>query len=172
MAVDWRTLPAGPELDVLVAEKILGWTWDPMSDTNGSIPGFEDHASLRDPGGRVRAQRWKKDGHLSTWCCDVPELPRFSSHIDAAWQVVDRFAHFAPVIFMCGGIMMLGESGRPAGGEWGCRFDCWEDKKENYASATARRRRRRSAALGFWSWNERSSREDSRAPRTGPRKEG
>lgn len=126
------SVAAGPELDVLVAQMILGYVWSPMSETNGSFPGYQDHASLYDPAGRVRAQRWKKDGKLTTWCCDAPELPRFSSHIDAAWQVVDRLAPFAPVIFKCAG-MMLGESGRPEGGEWGCRFDCSEDRKESYA---------------------------------------
>lgn len=49
-----------------------------------------------------------------------------------AFELVERNRHLAPAIFRCGGMMWLGESQRPVGGEWGCRFDFSADGKEDY----------------------------------------
>jgi hypothetical protein len=59
-------------------------------------------------------------------------LLKYSEQIQNAWKVIDQYKHFAPVVFRAGGMMMLGEDKRPKGGEWGCRFDCAEDGKEDY----------------------------------------
>lgn len=59
-------------------------------------------------------------------------LAKYSARLEAAWEAVDKYKHYAPVIFRVGGYMHLGEDKRPEGGEWACRFDCAKDKKENY----------------------------------------
>ena len=60
------------------------------------------------------------------------EPPNYSKEIELAWPLVEKFGHFAPVVFKAGGsVMMLGMS-KPVGGQWGCRFDCAVDRKENY----------------------------------------
>ncbi len=56
----------------------------------------------------------------------------YTKDIRYAWRLIEKLSHFAPVVFKCGGYTMLGEMTRPQGGEWGCRFDCAEDGKENY----------------------------------------
>lgn len=59
-------------------------------------------------------------------------LAKYSIQLENAWKAVDKYKHFAPVVFKADGMMMLGEDKRPEGGEWGCRFDCAENSKENY----------------------------------------
>lgn len=58
--------------------------------------------------------------------------PAYSKEIELAWPLVEKFKHFAPVIFKAGGSMMMLGMSKPVGGEWGCRFDFAVDRKENY----------------------------------------
>lgn len=109
---------ARQELDVLVAEKVMGYTWTPMTDA-GDSETWSGHATLLNPEGKTRAQRWKKDGSLSTWCCDCPELPRFSTDISAAWQVVDKLrsqGRFMSIAILGDGVHVSLDGG--AGGGW------------------------------------------------------
>jgi hypothetical protein len=59
------------------------------------------------------------------------EPPKYSKEIELAWPLVEKFKHFAPVVFKSG-VATLGQGSKPVGGEWGCRFDCSIDRKENY----------------------------------------
>lgn len=60
------------------------------------------------------------------------EPPEYSKEMALAWPLVEKFKHFAPVVFRAGGsVMMLGMA-KPVGDEWGCRFDCAVDRKERY----------------------------------------
>lgn len=59
-------LPAGPALDALVAERVMGWVCPPATSV---LP----VRMWVGPSGRVH-----------------PELPRFSTNIAAAWLVVER----------------------------------------------------------------------------------
>lgn len=66
-------LPAGRELDALVATKVMGWSWDEYSaqDANGS----KYHRCQP-------ACSWDKD---RLWF-----LPHYSTSIEAAWTVVQK----------------------------------------------------------------------------------
>lgn len=74
--VDIHTLEAGPELDALVAEKVMGWTL--LTKAHGKLMGEVD-----------------KDGVLRMWC-DGPAIKRNvldwspSREIAAAWEVVEK----------------------------------------------------------------------------------
>jgi hypothetical protein len=67
--------------------------------------------------------------HLEYTGDHVP--PPYSKEIGLAWALVEKFKHFAPVVFKSG-VVMLGQGSKAVGGEWGCRFDCSIDRKENY----------------------------------------
>lgn len=59
------------------------------------------------------------------------EPPKYSKQIELAWPILEKFKHFAPVVFKSG-VMMLGQNQKAVGGEWGCRLDCTADQKEKY----------------------------------------
>ena len=67
--------------------------------------------------------------HLEYTGDHVP--PPYSKEIGLAWPLIEKFKHFAPVVFKSG-VVMLGHGSKAVGGEWGCRFDCSIDRKENY----------------------------------------
>jgi hypothetical protein len=69
-------MQAGRELDVMVAEKVMGWRW-PVSADRGSPLGVRDH--------------WRDDANKTVY---LPEqLPYFSNDDASAWQVVDELHH-------------------------------------------------------------------------------
>lgn len=79
-------MKAGPELDALVAEKVMGWvrTQESWYDEEGV-----DATVLESPtGAMVQAHGWGKD-------CDYSEfgdvLPRFSTDIAAAFELLRRY---------------------------------------------------------------------------------
>ena len=64
---------AGPELDAMVAERVMGWVWkdDPLHP--------EEAPFLVSPDG---ADCWHRSG--------IGRLPAYSTDIDAAWGVVEK----------------------------------------------------------------------------------
>ena len=78
-------LPAGRELDALVAERVIGWQWMQWDRLEG-IP--EDHQ------GRFLALAGQPEAHAANM--DLPlakhalmSVPYYSTDIDAAWHVVE-----------------------------------------------------------------------------------
>lgn len=68
-------MPAGPKLDALIAEKVMGWT------------SYESHLTCEDFGTRGEPLIfWNPPGMTSAGAT----LPPFSTDIAAAWQVVER----------------------------------------------------------------------------------
>lgn len=93
-------IEAGPQLDVLVAEHVLGFHWDAGTDDS---PGCDGRRTLWGPPNDPKRDQYggsplfdegayadvaKKTGKLSTWLCDRPPLLGFSSGITPAWLVV------------------------------------------------------------------------------------
>lgn len=110
---------AGRELDALIAEKVMGFTWH---DGWKSFKG----PHLVSPGGFMAGWRMEDGGvmgHLDGVTRN-PELPFYSTDIAAAWQVVEKLVaeRFFPEV---------NYRGR---GEWGCKVDrltvddSWNDK--------------------------------------------
>lgn len=87
---------AGREMDALVAEKVMGCTWEE----------WETGKALYAPDGKKLAKRLKIDGMALTICdingseC-VPTrpLPRFSEDIATAWEVVAKLARPLKVVW-------------------------------------------------------------------------
>ncbi len=93
-------LPAGRELDALVAEKVMGYEVKPLSAWPDKYPSREDRSKLvrsvwmvRDAmnpicfiEGNPRSPKvGDSDGHWSP--CDIPS---YSTSIAAAWEVVEK----------------------------------------------------------------------------------
>ncbi len=73
---DWRTLPAGVALDVLVAERVFGFVWRDAGDGEWQL---SDGRTMWE-----YARRYPDQG------MSVGLLESYSSDIAAAWRVVDR----------------------------------------------------------------------------------
>lgn len=79
-------MPAGNDLDALVAEKVMGWTWrafQPAHEIGDLVrrpypPDWSAIPRLVASGNERLAGGWDSD------------LPRYSTDIAAAWEVVDR----------------------------------------------------------------------------------
>jgi len=69
-------MPAGRELDALVAEHVMGFRWEPALYTQDRY--------LLTPAGDIAAE-WTPEDGLDV---SVPELPFFSVDIGAAWPVL------------------------------------------------------------------------------------
>lgn len=72
---NWRDLPAGPELDALVAERVLGWTRLHQDVDDCSFYGLA-------PDEAEHAKKWNREAVLfecNTWSADR----------GAAWEVVE-----------------------------------------------------------------------------------
>ena len=77
------TLEPGPELDALVAEKVMGW--EVTRRDHPMLEGGEQVIHAKDADGALRAVIW-----------DIANYPRSlwwnpSADIKAAWEVVERF---------------------------------------------------------------------------------
>ena len=81
---DYRTLPAGRELDVLVAERVMGLKRLP--DVKG-LPVFESAS-----GPHLYSDVLAQCGSFTLQYDPPPTLPRYSTNIAAAWSVVDVIA--------------------------------------------------------------------------------
>lgn len=68
---DYSTMPAGPEIDRLVAEKVMGWRWA------GHYWSCGDGTAVLPEAGFAGAPPWST-------------APRFSTDIAQAWKVVER----------------------------------------------------------------------------------
>jgi hypothetical protein len=78
-------LPAGAELDALVAEQVMGWPlWRPESRGGAVLEswGFDAHGRVQ----KVVERRETTAGREGWWTC--PELWSPSTDIAAAWEVV------------------------------------------------------------------------------------
>lgn len=62
--MNYDEMPAGREMDALVAEKVMGIK-------RGDRPG-----------------EWLNE--LGNWLCDTEDIPPYSTSISAAWEVVDK----------------------------------------------------------------------------------
>lgn len=80
-ANDIDAMPAGPEMDALVAEKVMGWEVHPRNTAHWRRKG--------DDGCDYRVM-----GDVGDW--------RPSRDIAAAWEVVEKTKHLVPVIRLCG----------------------------------------------------------------------
>jgi hypothetical protein len=78
--IDVSKLDAGPELDALVAEKVMGWTKEPSANP---FPG-------------PKSLPWNWVAPHSTWGPGTPgkcyptSVPKYSTDIAAAWEVVEK----------------------------------------------------------------------------------
>jgi hypothetical protein len=79
--IDWRALPAGHELDLLVAERVMGWTWveTRVAGTNERARVFAAPGATTDDGTWTRADVRRNR--------NAPNA-RYSTDIAAAWKVV------------------------------------------------------------------------------------
>lgn len=79
--VDITSLPAGRELDALVAEKVMGWKWGAEYKTvDGNPVGWWE-----EPGSERLHWGCYKLGEMP------PTVPYYSTEIKDAWEVVERF---------------------------------------------------------------------------------
>lgn len=82
-----KKLTPGPELNALVAEKVLGFYWEEWETGRG----------LYAPGGVKVAKRFKSEG-MALQICDINgsecvptlPLPRYSTDICAAWEILNH----------------------------------------------------------------------------------
>ena len=75
-------LPAGPELDALVAEKVMGW--EPL---RGKVAGAHGEGVPED---RQHLKCvWDLNGKRMA-CAECGTLPHFSTSIGDAWEVVEK----------------------------------------------------------------------------------
>lgn len=91
---DQKPIEAGPAIDVLVAEKVMGFHWE--TDTSDD-PGYDGRRTLwwpkKDSGANQSlddgpyACVWKS-GELSIFLCDRPILPAYSSSIIWALTII------------------------------------------------------------------------------------
>lgn len=91
MSID--TMPAGREMDALVAEKVMGWKWTDFHGIPDKPGEWEDHKFLVDGRGWKRAVHWRTK-NLLTWdmhhYLPAAPMPFFSTDIAAAWEVAER----------------------------------------------------------------------------------
>jgi hypothetical protein len=112
-------LPAGPELDALVAERVMGWTFfrskhDYWIVNHGSeAESCEEGYSHRRP--KYDSETGKKLRE-SLWWEDCTHVPPYSTDIASAWEVVEKLeaAGSRVGITLCGDgrrYLLLGEDG-------------------------------------------------------------
>lgn len=75
-----KPVTAGRELDALVAEKVMGWHDLWTGKVYGNLLGYLPSYKLREG---TAADDPKN-------CPQAMDVPRFSSHLEAAWQVVEK----------------------------------------------------------------------------------
>lgn len=116
-SIDYDTLPAGRELDALVAERVMGWEWlerrmdvhDPSTARKALFPPSDSEwirinynerdwsaASSATP----RFHDWDEAALRSKGGAAELCLPYYSSDIAAAWQVVEKMAEKGDLIFL------------------------------------------------------------------------
>jgi len=96
-AEDIDKLEAGRELDALIAEKVMGWTWCVQPHGHISRPGKYSYTRwLCEPDRYQSAKpKWDKwDGKtempISGLNGEYMHVPEYSSDIAAAWEVVEK----------------------------------------------------------------------------------
>lgn len=115
-------IPAGRELDALIAEKVMGQSLASFCDyfkgqrcdgkrlTRCNACGAQGHGNCYGPG---------RGGALQVDCENVCSAPSFSTDIAAAWLVVGKLRESGRVL-----TLSVDECGFP-GGEWRC-FMQWD----------------------------------------------
>lgn len=87
-------LPAGPELDSLIAEKVMGWA--ELSILNENVVGqrfYMDEEALGFPPEMANSER-KTIGGYAYWTLNrAKPVPKFSSDIAEAWKVVEALGN-------------------------------------------------------------------------------
>jgi hypothetical protein len=84
---NWRELPAGRELDALVAEKVMGWKY------RQSSPDPKKHFCREygnDAGWWLKPSMTPGAKHWACATCSPP--PAYSTDIAAAWEVTEKLA--------------------------------------------------------------------------------
>ena len=94
-------LPAGRELDALVAEKVMGWTFQTFPE--GACPEVR-HWHRTSPIPEERSPEWAASF--------IGACPRFSTDLAAAWTVVEKLRG-------CDQWPEIGATGR----SWYCEFE-------------------------------------------------
>ncbi len=97
------TMPAGAEMDRLVAEKVMGWVRGGANDQTKPAHVKETRKRPGEPAEIVDVLDWGQKGPhdyltlgaVRVWLCgcETPhrhEIPRYSTDIAAAWEVVER----------------------------------------------------------------------------------
>ena len=69
----------GPELDALVAEKVMGWVW---------VDGFSSETNA--PTKWLEPKNWNEMVPEGWGAHSVPDVPKYSTDIWAAWEVVEK----------------------------------------------------------------------------------
>jgi Phage ABA sandwich domain len=94
--LDWQTMPAGPELDALVAERVMGLAggedFGDKPDHNWrELDGDEQdfHQSTYECGRCHRRPGWLVEDELPHGPCRLGPRP-YSTNIAAAWQIVEH----------------------------------------------------------------------------------
>lgn len=97
--METETLAAGPSLDVLIAERVMGWQrcqWVGYGKTGISFDGYALRCTVC---GRTPATPpWSRET-LTGYCgrgltLEDSDVPEFSTSIADAWKVVDKFRFF------------------------------------------------------------------------------
>lgn len=99
--MSWRDLPAGPELDALVAERVLGWSNCHIGLTYRKAMGIPPEMLAKQPPGRTIGCAW--------------QVVDYSQAIGCAWQVVEAMRSRGWLL------SLLSES--PHGGLWTAEFE-------------------------------------------------
>lgn len=78
-------MPAGAELDRLVAEKVMGWRWYAVRWTNGPAIRYLDRPKARQNKMGKPAKMIEQEADDS-----LRYVPKYSAEIASAWDVVER----------------------------------------------------------------------------------
>lgn len=101
-------MEAGPELDVLVAEQVMGWTYRSDNPVNMECPEVAEPGWWHSP--EWQDGDWECASCLFKYQSDV--MPRYSSDIAAAWKVLEK------LVEMKKGACVHGYSAD----EWACSY--------------------------------------------------
>lgn len=81
------TIPAGRELDALIAENIFGWTWSQEKHRVADPDGYSIRKLLIPPNGEWILRAYELEPGMNS--VRIP-IPPYSTDIAAAWEVVEK----------------------------------------------------------------------------------
>jgi hypothetical protein len=121
----------GGELDALVAEKVMGWSQIPLTESKDE--NVRQFISLKEFLSEEGWQIWRRPDTGREWVVWHENSPaRFSTNIAAAWEVVEKM-HESPTHRIClygkeGGShsMVCSFSWKDGGSDFGCQINLLE----------------------------------------------